>query len=329
MRCLSQGFFRAQVAVLLTGIVFVAVSDLRGEDRAEVDQGVLGELIAKLDDGRYAVREKAKERLLEIGSPAIPGLLRASKNASPERRIRAVELLATIRFSVIKREFTAMGKAAEEDLEVEHAMWVIALLLDPDLEEQSVTGRLDLVAAAVRKRIGAGVEPKTLPPAEAVMALIGVLKEEFGLEGDEKSYDHPDNSSIHRVLTRRKGLPIILSEIAVAVARRLELPIVGVPVPGRYMIKYDGAQAPGGKQSDLIINPYDGWKITTAAEIGRTVRFFDPREDLSASQPRATISRILRNMHNHAAMKRQRDLERSIEQCLLLLVPAEQRVPLP
>lgn len=329
MRCLSQGFFRAQVVVLLASIVFGPASELRGEGRAEVDPEVIGELIAKLDDGRYAVRESSKERLLEIGRPAIPGLLRASKSASPEQRIRAVELLATIRFSVIKREFTAMGKAAEEDLDVEHAMWVIALLLDPELEEQSVNDQLDLMAAAVRKRIGVEIEPKALPPAEVVMALTGVLKEEFGLEGDEKSYDHPDNSSIHRVITRRKGLPIILSEIAVAVARRLELPIVGVPVPGRYMIKYDGAQAPGGKQADLIINPYEGWKITTAEEIARTARFFDPRGDLSASPPRATISRILRNMHNHAVMKRQRALEGSIERCLLLLVPAEQRVPLP
>ena len=241
MRCLSQGFFRSQVVVLLTGIVFVAGSDLRGEDRVEVDQEIIGALIAKLNHGQYAVRgefEGEAVRNWESSDSRSP--------ASEQKRLRRSSgfgpssCLGTIRFSVIKREFTAMGKAAEEDLEVEHAMWVIALLLDPDLEEQSVTGRLDLVAAAVRKRIGAGVEPKALPPAEVVRALIGVLKEEFGLEGDEKSYDHPDNSSIHRVLTRRRGLPIILSEIAVAVARRLDLPIVGVPVPGRYMIKYDG-----------------------------------------------------------------------------------------
>ncbi|MEM7268417.1 MAG: transglutaminase family protein, partial [Pseudomonadota bacterium] len=39
---------------------------------------------------------------------------------------------------------------------------------------------------------------------------------------------------IHRVLERKKGLPILLSEIAVAVAGRLDLPIVGLEIPGRY-----------------------------------------------------------------------------------------------
>ena len=48
------------------------------------------------------------------------------------------------------------------------------------------------------------------------------------------------------MIARRKGLPILLSEIAVAVARRLELPVVGLGIPGRYMIKYEGRRAPAG-----------------------------------------------------------------------------------
>ena len=84
-----------------------------------------------------------------------------------------------------------------------------------------------------------------------------------------------------------------------AVARRLDVPIVGLGVPTRFMIKYDGAQAPEGRSGkDVIVNPFEGWKVTTPEEIGTSIPSFDPEDDLLPHEPRETIDRMLRNLES-------------------------------
>ena len=210
---------------------------------ADSDDALIRKWVAQLDDDRFAVRESAKAELLKIGEIAIPQLVGAGKSRSAEQRARARQVLGTIRARGIARGFAELGKQEDADVDVELGMCLIAQMLDPDVTPQAIGAKLDAMAAAVRKSIGKGVDPKSLPGKEMMAVLTGVLEGEYGLEGDTENYNHPDNSSIHRVIEQQDGLPILLSEIAVAVARRLDVPVVGIPVPGRYMIKYDGAQA--------------------------------------------------------------------------------------
>jgi len=297
------------------GLVLVLVGGMLSPGAGESAPGIQA-LIESLDDESFAVWNEADERLLGFGKAALPALLQASRSDSPEKRVRSVKLIRRIRDGIIRAEFERMGKLADADLEVEHAMWAIALLLDPELEKKVVTKALDEIAAAVRKKLGEGAEPKDRPPARAMAALIAVLKNQYGLTGDMITYQHPDNSSVHRVIARRKGLPILLSEIAVAVSRRLELPVVGLGIPGRYMIKYDGRKAPGGEpEKDIIINPFEGWRETSVRELSMTVPGFDADEHLLESPARLTILRIMRNMENHAMVKGRQELVRLILDC--------------
>ncbi|MCH2062754.1 MAG: transglutaminase-like domain-containing protein [Roseibacillus sp.] len=308
---LREATFLGLVLVLVGGMLF----PVAGEPEPGIEA-----LIERLDDERFAVRDEADRKLLELGQVALPALLEASESDSPEKRVRSAKLVRRIREGIIRGEFERMGKLADADLEVEHAMWVIALLLDPELEKEAVTKSLDEIATAVRKELGEGVEPRDRPPARAMAALIAVLKNQYGFAGDMVTYQHPDNSSVHRVIARRKGLPILLSEIAVAVSRRLELPVVGLGIPGRYMIKYDGRKAPGGEAGkDIIINPFEGWRETSVRELRLTVPGFEPDEHLQESPARLTILRIMRNMESHATVKGRQELVSTILDCYPLV----------
>jgi len=292
-----------------------------GESAPAVPDELIEQRVAELDDERFAVRERAKAALLEIGKPAVDSLLKAAKSDSPERRIRARELVEAIRFRSLSGRFQALGDQAEEDLDVEHGMWVVALILDPDLEKKTITARLDAMAAAIRKEIG-NAKPASLPPAKFMEIFTGVLKEDFGLRGDEATYHHPDNSSVHRVMERKKGLPILLSEIAVAVGRRLEVPIVGLGIPGRYMFKYDGAQAPEGQiKEDIIVDPFGGWVEVSPAQLAQAIAGFDPRTDLLPSPRRVTLVRMLNNLRSDAFEQRQFRLAEAVGAYQLLLNP--------
>ncbi len=53
------------------------------------------------------------------------------------------------------------------------------------------------------------------------------------------------------MLERRRGLPILLSVIYLEIARRLGLPLRGVGLPGRYVVRLSGTLPP------LFLDPWD------------------------------------------------------------------------
>jgi regulator of sirC expression with transglutaminase-like and TPR domain len=124
-----------------------------------------------------------------------------------------------------------------------------------------------------------------------------VLFQQHGFTGEIANYDHPNNSSLAHVLKNRKGLPILLSHVVVSVADRVDLPFVGVPIAGRYMVKYDGAQAPAGApQQDILLDPFGGGKILTWEQLQNMIPGLDRETALDASPKRETVVRMLRNL---------------------------------
>jgi regulator of sirC expression with transglutaminase-like and TPR domain len=55
---------------------------------------------------------------------------------------------------------------------------------------------------------------------ECGTVLSRVLHGEFGFIGDSETYDAPVSADFSRVLDRKRGLPIVLSILYVAMARR-------------------------------------------------------------------------------------------------------------
>ncbi len=57
------------------------------------DQQTIDTWVAELDDPQYQTRQAAMRKLLELGNPAIDALLAATKDGSPERGHRALQIL--------------------------------------------------------------------------------------------------------------------------------------------------------------------------------------------------------------------------------------------
>jgi regulator of sirC expression with transglutaminase-like and TPR domain len=176
-------------------------------------------------------------------------------------------------------------------------MWLIARILNPEVKKQDLSRQLDALADRVRKQLGKGVEPANADPQVVVAALRQVLNVEQGFTGNMEDYNHPDNSSLERVLATKKGLPILLSHVAIAASRRLGVPIVGVPASGRYIIKYDGSQAPAGfAKDDIYLNPFEDFKILTREDRARAFPIHDPDTMVPPDTAREALTRMLRNL---------------------------------
>jgi regulator of sirC expression with transglutaminase-like and TPR domain len=71
-----------------------------------------------------------------------------------------------------------------------------------------------------------------------VEALIAALKD-AGFAGAEQYYA-PDNSALDFVLRERRGIPISLAIVVLAVAERIGLPALGINFPGHFLVAVDG-----------------------------------------------------------------------------------------
>ena len=118
-------------------------------------------------------------------------------------------------------------------------------------------------------------------PEEVARACAQLLGATHDFRGDRENYDDPDNSMLDLVLGRRRGLPILLSVVYVEVARRADIPIGGVGLPGHFVVAHFGARPP------LLLDPFE-----RGALLGAT----GGHEVLRPSRPHEIAMRMLNNL---------------------------------
>lgn len=109
---------------------------------------------------------------------------------------------------------------------------------------------------------------KGRPRSPEVMANVcrQTLGTAYGFTGDQAQYDHPDNSMLDLVLARRRGLPILLSTVYVEAARRADIELGPVGLPGHFVVGHFGAEPP------LLLDPFAGGTAVTVAVPRELVR---------------------------------------------------------
>ncbi len=133
--------------------------------------------------------------------------------------------------------------AAAPDARVEELALALAAAFRADVDRAAVLERLDALAAEV---------DRPAEPEAQLAALAAVLHGRHGFTGDREAYDDPRNSMLDAVLARRRGLPITLSVLWVAVAHRAGIPLAGFGLPGHYVAGHVGVAPP------LLVDPFAG-----------------------------------------------------------------------
>jgi regulator of sirC expression with transglutaminase-like and TPR domain len=172
---------------------------------------------------------------------------------------------------------------------------------DASLETLDVLGEdLSHAAAGTRRR-----------PLEVSLACGQLLGRNHGFVGDRQRYDHPDNSMLDIVLSRRRGLPILLSVVYIEVARRAGIPLAGVGLPGHFVVGHFGSDPP------VLLDPFNAGARIDVPVPESTVRPWRPHE---------IATRMLNNLV--ATYQRRGDLDRAIRAAqmrLLLPTPSSLR----
>lgn len=187
----------------------------------------------------------------------------------------------------------------------EPAMDVLALSMAAELRAVDGDAALETLDAlgAELALIANRTEPG---PRELALASARLLGREHGFDGDRDHYDDPVNSMLDLVLSRRRGLPIVLSVIYVEVARRAGITLAGVGLPGHFVVGHFGVDPP------VLLDPFNGGALLEA-----------PTSD--AVQPwdhHRIATRMLNNLV--ASYQRRGDLGRAIRAAeMRLMLPSE------
>ena len=289
-------------------------------DPSEPSAAELAKLIKQLDSDRFVDRQRATKRLQDLGDSAFDALIAASSDPSYEVRRRAAWILRDAQERIMRAAFTEFARRPDEQLDVEHGMWLISRIVNPQSSRDSLTRQLDRLAKRVRERLGTDVDPRNAHPQVVVHAIRHVLFVEEKFIGNQADYTNPDNSSLERVLATRKGLPIVLSHIAIAVGERLGVPLVGVPTPGRYLVRYEGRRAPPGQpENDIYFDPFAGGTLLSLQQIGQQFPGFDPEDAIEAPKPRMVLVRMLNNLESHLYQRGDHQRAELALSCKLLL----------
>ncbi len=171
---------------------------------------------------------------------------------------------------------------------------------------QDAYPHIDLAAVQIEVDTLASKLQQRLPPDCSALQKLRMLNHyfyrELGFACNTNHYTDPDNSYLHQVIQRRRGIPISLAVVYMELAENIGLTIQGIAFPGHFLMRFS---VPSGA---IIIDPLNGESLSREILEERLIPYLDHR-DYSNEIPLATYlqaasarSILIRMLHNLKAV---------------------------
>jgi regulator of sirC expression with transglutaminase-like and TPR domain len=227
---------------------------------------------------------------LAADGPGSLSVLRERAKLLEQQASRLRELASAVHQQRVNAELTKVLQGNEDSIDLIHAALVIAWLDNDELDVEAYRKEVERMARDVRAKIA-----KDADEAAKLAALRQYLFEERGFHGSRMDYYNRSNSYLNEVLDDREGLPITLSVLYLELARRLGVKVVGVGLPGHFVVKHIPAKGP-----EQLIDVYEGARPMSREEAAKTVEAITgqpPRDaHLAGVSKKAILVRMLHNL---------------------------------
>ncbi len=246
-------------------------------------------LLKLLDDDNPEIQRILKKTILENSLEFIFRRPQYQEQVDEQRRKILQEHFRELHFKLVREAFQRIVRENLEDIHLEKAVLVLSYWNDPTVNIPSLIRQLDRMA----EEIGS-LMPISGHPLAFIDHMNHYLFEKCGFRGNTLDYYNPDNSFIDRVLESRKGIPITLSVLYMLIARRLRMPIIGVPMPAHFIVKFDNGS------DEIFFDPFYGGKVYSRQEcLGylNNANVTDPLTVLSGCNDHQIVERMMRNIH--------------------------------
>ncbi|MBI4549891.1 MAG: hypothetical protein HY714_03080 [Candidatus Omnitrophica bacterium] len=252
-----------------------------------MNEGDIHSLAQLLSDEDRKIVRIARDKLLSLSPEFLSFMKDMQPQSDPEVAEEISYILEELRVLKIEQELRDWaGQPGPRHLE--QGALFLAQFDSADLDRAAVSSRLDAFSERVRERC-----MSHLPPQSVLASLCRYLFQEEKFKGNQKNYYDPDNSYLNRVLERKTGIPISLSVLMLAVAERLQLPLMGVGMPGHFLIKL---ATEGGS---LFIDAFNQGQCLSRDDCKKWLiksGFGFKEEYLSAVNDEEIVGRMIRNL---------------------------------
>jgi serine protease Do len=229
------------------------------------------------------------DRLVKEGPAGVAGL-RDRARALEQQAQRLRDLADLVRQREVQQELTRIFQSREEDVDLVQAALLVARLDNDGLDVSVYRQEIEHMVRDVRARLVKNADDKA-----KLAALNSYLFEEQGFHGSRSDYYNRSNSYLNEVLDDREGLPITLSVLYMELARRLGVNVVGINLPGHFVVKHVPAKGKGE-----LIDVFDNARTLPMADARERVRAYTEREpeedDFAVAGKKAIVIRILTNL---------------------------------
>ena len=208
---------------------------------------------------------------------------------------------------------------SREQFNLAEASLLLAQDAYPDIDVPGYLGRLDEIAAAIRKRLAGDAFAE-----QKVLALNYYLFNDLRYSGNVDDYYDPRNSYLNEVIERRTGIPITLSILYLEIGKRIGLNLKGISFPGHFLVKLSV------KRGQLVLDPFIGGEAQSETDLRqRLAQVLPPGEAerakldeyLEPATPRQIIARVLRNLKNIYLQANKLEPALAVMHRMLLVMP--------
>ncbi|MBW4584250.1 SirB1 family protein [Aetokthonos hydrillicola Thurmond2011] len=219
-------------------------------------------------------------------------------------------------FSSARHFFFQEIQQPDECIDLAKAALYIAQEEYPELDPEEYLNALDTMAGEAEERL-----PYPRYPLRVIQAINQYLYDDLGFAGNRKDFYDPRNSFFNEVIDRRVGIPITLSLVYLEIARRIDFPMVGVGMPGHFLIR------PDLPEMELFVDPFNSGEVMFAQDCQERLSQIYHRpvplqpEFVATVTPRQFLLRMLTNLK--ATYLRLHEFEKALAAVdrILLLFP--------
>lgn len=255
------------------------------------------EHMSKLLDDSEDIYSNIKDRFISYGGKTSKYLKKFTDDENQLVRIRANEIISIIKFEETLKKFKRLSE--QEDTEIlEDASLLIASVAYPAVDMSIYRSKLDQMASDIEMQLlKKSNNIDSLEPVEVLNTMNNYLFYDRGFKGNEESYYEPDNSFLNKVIDNGVGIPVSLSILYILIARRLNIPVFGISLPGHFILKYSDSRA------EFFIDPYNKGVMISVNEakafvknIGMSKIDFKSIPYLKNTTDKEIVLRVLRNL---------------------------------
>lgn len=276
-------------------------------------------LVCLTDADNHESRRLILQRVLEMIPFGHHPLLYTENVTDPGVRMvlreRYSSLLNDIKLRYDLKKLITQGKG---DIDMEMGAFLISRLGDNRaITPEDFRYNLDVLVRPLKTELASVRDHE-----ERIEVFCRYLFQDQGFNGNTENYYDPRNSYVTEILESKSGIPVSLAVLCLLLARRLKMPLVGVNLPGHFILKYSA------EDYSIYIDPFNEGNLLTEEDCRNFLsrQGLEPApEYLSRATPLVIMKRMYRNLINFYSTNGDTVTEKKLRQHFSILESASIR----